>query len=185
MDPWRNHQVAWRTLDKNRSIATTTPIQLSYERCACADSDVDRLKSVNDASGLRGGGGVLIEVADRIRKSIRAGDGASRLTGDDLAAPISPAGSRTRTHRIVGQFQTATPYLITSRGWQIWCSVPVGANFAGRDTDTRARLAATRGRADVRREVGSHNACELARSRRATTPKVGMYGGSKSHGPND
>lgn len=53
--------------------------------------DVDHFKRVNDQLGHRAGDAVLAEVAARVRASLRAGDFAARLGGEEFAIFFSHA----------------------------------------------------------------------------------------------
>ena len=76
----------------------------SSARVALLAVDVDRFKSINDTHGHAAGDAVLIELAERIRRSIRPGDIAARLGGDEFVVLCenvdSPADARVVADRV-------------------------------------------------------------------------------------
>ncbi len=56
--------------------------------CALIFADLDHFKSLNDTKGHDAGDRLLIEVANRIQQTIRAGDTVARLSGDEFVVII-------------------------------------------------------------------------------------------------
>lgn len=56
--------------------------------CALIFADLDHFKSLNDTKGHDAGDRLLIEVANRIQQTVRAGDTVARLSGDEFVIII-------------------------------------------------------------------------------------------------
>ena len=70
--------------------------------------DLDDFKLVNDSLGHHAGDAVLIEVADRLRRSVRTGDTVARLGGDEFAVLLEGGTEPaiTAAERILEAFDT-------------------------------------------------------------------------------
>jgi len=88
--------------------------------------DLDRFKVVNDSLGHTVGDELLIAVADRLRKSMRASDTVARLGGDEFAVlveEIHDAGGAVRTARRIHD-ALLVPFTIGSH--EIFTTVSTG-----------------------------------------------------------
>ncbi|WP_075180954.1 bifunctional diguanylate cyclase/phosphodiesterase [Pantoea sp. 1.19] len=100
------HQLAWHdhlTQLDNRSRffskvdAARERARLSGNWHALLYLDLNRFKDVNDSLGHSAGDRLLVEVASRLRQTLRSGDIISRLGGDEFAVLIQSLGED-RTH---------------------------------------------------------------------------------------
>ncbi|ONK10990.1 EAL domain-containing protein [Streptomyces sp. MP131-18] len=98
--------------------------------------DLDGFKAVNDSVGHQAGDELLIQAAQRLRESVRAGDTTARLGGDEFAALIAgDAGGeqQPREYRILEiaervRAALSRPYAIDGR--QIRVTASIGVAFA-------------------------------------------------------
>jgi diguanylate cyclase (GGDEF)-like protein len=133
--------------------------------------DLDGLKAVNDRLGHRGGDELLIEVAGRLRGSVRPDDLVARISGDEFVVVLLEVDEdvvRRVARRLVDEI--AKPVVLAPQR-EIRVSISVGAALAEagdtsdslfRVTDTALYRAKRRGRGRVvvvdqalRREAGT------------------------------
>ncbi|WP_432732449.1 EAL domain-containing protein [Jeongeupia wiesaeckerbachi] len=81
-----------RLLLEDRLTQAIQKAERDRSRFALMFMDLDGFKAVNDAYGHHIGDGLLIDVADRIRRCVRAQDTIARLGGDEFVLMLELAG---------------------------------------------------------------------------------------------
>ena len=87
--------------------------------------DLDHFKHINDSCGHRIGDQLLIQVAERLKSSIRAEDTASRMGGDEFTVILSEVNSVTDVRRIAQKIikSIGQPFQIDEHIVNIGCSI--------------------------------------------------------------
>ncbi len=89
--------------------------------------DIDDFKTVNDSLGHSAGDKLLVELAERIRSSARAGDTAARLGGDEFAVLLEdPKDAEAVATRISGAL--GDPFVIDDK--EVFVTVSVGISIS-------------------------------------------------------
>jgi diguanylate cyclase (GGDEF)-like protein len=86
--------------------------------------DVDAFKEINDRMGHLAGDAALAEIADRVRKVVRAADIPCRVGGDELAV-IVPEAEIGQARQLVGRIQRAVSSEPVARAGRIRVSAGV------------------------------------------------------------
>lgn len=132
--------------------------------------DLDRFKAVNDNHGHPAGDQILILVAGRLKRLLRAGDAAARLGGDEFvvlqAGIADPAEAEMLARRIVKEI--SAPYSVGGIDMHIGASVGVVlAPSAGVDLDQLAACgdaALYKAKATRRGTISFWNGADLAQT---------------------
>jgi diguanylate cyclase (GGDEF)-like protein len=140
-------------LRTRRSFSAQLPAEIARARrsgttLAVLIADVDRFKSVNDRYGHPAGDRALIEVARRMRESVRHADLLARYGGEEFALVI-PHTNSDELATIAERVRTriaASPMLVCPGVW-INVTVSVGTAEFRRHGDTPAELITTADRA--------------------------------------
>ncbi len=117
--------------------------------------DLDDFKTVNDSLGHGAGDALLVVVAERIRRCLRASDTAARMGGDEFAIIIEEA-SDTAPTLLADRILTALamPYELDGRQLSIHASIGVAISMSGqqaaddllRDADVSMYVAKAHGK---------------------------------------
>jgi diguanylate cyclase (GGDEF)-like protein/PAS domain S-box-containing protein len=98
--------------------------------------DLDRFKPVNDTMGHATGDALLVRLATRLRKTVRAGDLVSRFGGDEFVVLCEhPAGAKEMVElaeRLIGTL--SLPVDIDGRDVEVGASVGIAVGAGGRVT---------------------------------------------------
>ncbi|MGX6604074.1 putative bifunctional diguanylate cyclase/phosphodiesterase [Micromonosporaceae bacterium Da 78-11] len=126
--------------------------------------DLDGFKTVNDMRGHDAGDAVLIQVSDRLRRNLLAGDVAARLGGDEFAVLMHGTADEAMltAHRLLAVL--GEPYEVD--GGPVFLSASLGVADTGeliRDADLALRYAKQRGKNRVERYQARYD--ELLRRR--------------------
>ena len=91
--------------------------------------DLDGFKEVNDSLGHAAGDRLLVQVAERLRESVRDGDTVARFGGDEFAVLIesivATADAQTVAHRIIAALDE--PFAVGGRELHVGASVGIAS----------------------------------------------------------
>jgi diguanylate cyclase (GGDEF)-like protein/PAS domain S-box-containing protein len=125
-------QLPNRRLLHDRVRQAMAASSLSGHHGALLFLDLDHFKNLNDSRGHDVGDALLIEVAQRIRSTVRTGDTVARHGGDefvlvieDLSLDVEEAEAQTRA--VIGKIREAIARPYTLGGTLLHCSASVGA----------------------------------------------------------
>lgn len=131
-----------RTLFKNRCGLALNAARSSEAWPTVLLLDLDGFKDVNDTLGHHRGDLLLVEVAQRLQASVRAGDTVCRLGGDEFAillAPSVPASGEQAAQRITHTL--TAPFLLDGTRVDVEVSIGIATAEPGEDVLTVLRHA--------------------------------------------
>jgi diguanylate cyclase len=97
--------------------------------------DLDDFKALNARYGHGGGDGVLVEVADRLRRACRDSDTACRVGGDEFAVLLEHVHGIAEAARVAERVLSAVREPVQASGRTIDVHVSVGVAITGPDDD--------------------------------------------------
>jgi diguanylate cyclase (GGDEF)-like protein/PAS domain S-box-containing protein len=137
-------QLPNRTLLADRLAMALAQARRSGERLAVALLDLDGFKPINDEFGHDVGDLILIEVADRLRASLREVDTVARLGGDEFVLVLSGFGEEAEYQRSLERLLATLAEPYTVAGTTATLSASIGVTLFpddDADTDTLVRHA--------------------------------------------
>lgn len=102
--------------------------------------DLDRYKLINDTLGHAAGDKVLVEVAERLKASIRPGDTAGRMGGDEFIVLLNDTSDRSEIEAIARKALAAIekPFILNNRAY--FLSASIGIALSPEDTSDPQQL---------------------------------------------
>ena len=120
-----------RTLFRDRCLQALSGIGRTTAGVGVLFVDLDGFKQVNDSLGHAAGDHLLVEAADRIRHSLRAGDTVSRFGGDEFTVLGATLDSRHDASRLAQRVTQALvePFAVAGRDVSLTCSIGIAFTF--------------------------------------------------------
>lgn len=180
--------LANRSRLRERIIEALDTVQHGGRPPALMMLDLDSFKTINDNLGHGAGDEVLVEVAGRLRASVRETDTVARLGGDEFAILVPNANEddvRAIAHRVLRSLQRS----ITVGSASVWAMGSIGVSIGSegdtaatlqRDADVAMYVAKSRGRNNVQLFVPSMLEATQERSRTAAELRSGLETGQLS-----
>jgi diguanylate cyclase (GGDEF)-like protein len=104
--------------------------------------DLDGFKQVNDKLGHAVGDELLVYVAERIRRSLRAGDMAARFGGDEFVVFLAEVASQEHLDRVAERLKASIVAPYTVAGTVVRVGVSIGCTPCGERTSADEILSA-------------------------------------------
>ncbi len=118
--------------------------QRHQRRFAVLFIDLDRFKVINDSLGHQAGDALLVELADRLKRSLRASDVVARLGGDEFVVILGEAEQASDVERIARNLLSvlSQPLQVSGHEWETTASIGIAMYPAdGLDVQTLTKNA--------------------------------------------
>ncbi|MDQ1396203.1 MAG: hypothetical protein QOG64_1462 [Acidimicrobiaceae bacterium] len=108
---------------------------------AVAFCDLDHFKPINDTYGHRGGDTVLVQVADRLRLSLRTGDELARIGGDEFTVLLRNVPDGATASAVADRLLATVSEPFQAGGDPVTLGLSVGIALSGGDASAETLLA--------------------------------------------
>lgn len=129
-----------RTLLLDRLRHTLTWATREKQQVGVMFIDLDRFKQINDTLGHDVGDQLLIEVAERMKKQVRASDTVARLGGDEFVVLLESDANAPSAEAVGYKLmdRITQPFLI--KGKEVFISASIGISFFPNDANNAEHL---------------------------------------------
>jgi diguanylate cyclase (GGDEF)-like protein len=118
--------LANRTLFHDRIEQAIRTAERDGGRLAVLMMDLDRFKEVNDSLGHAAGDALLIEIADRLQRVLRAADTVARLGGDEFGLVLTDADTHADVLTVVDRLRAALEEPVAVEGLSLVIEASIG-----------------------------------------------------------
>ncbi len=120
-----------RTLFRDRCLQALAGIGRTTSGVGVLFVDLDNFKKVNDSLGHAAGDRLLVEVAERLRHALRAGDTVSRFGGDEFTVLGATLDNRRDASQLAQRVAQALgqPFSVAGRTMSLTCSIGISFTF--------------------------------------------------------
>jgi diguanylate cyclase (GGDEF)-like protein len=163
-----------RTLLHDRLAVAITHAHRQAAHLALLFLDLDGFKGVNDSFGHACGDRLLVEVASRLRASIRGGDTVARLGGDEFVVLLSSVAGVDDAARVAAKLLDAVRAPFRLDGHEVRTTASIGVSVYPGDGVSPDQLLRSADAAMFRHKQRKANAWPHARTRgvRAAAPRA-------------
>jgi diguanylate cyclase (GGDEF)-like protein/PAS domain S-box-containing protein len=116
-------------------------LAIGERNLALAFCDLDGFKAINDTYGHTQGDQVLVQVADRLRASLRAGDELARMGGDEFTVLLRNVADAEGANHIVDRLLGALRAPFVVEGDEVTLGMSIGIALAGDGSTADSLLA--------------------------------------------
>ena len=129
-----------RTLFRDRLSQAIKYSRRNKKKFALLFIDLDRFKQINDSFGHQFGDAVLLEIAKRIRKELRADDTLARFGGDEFVVIARDIADKEAVEKIASKMLASLKEPLRLYGHDIYTSISIGISLYPDDSQNEENL---------------------------------------------